>query len=357
MQSGSRTGFDTGNQSGARRRRSGCLSYLARGVIALLVALVVLVAAGAIYQRVGVARDARAYPPPGERVDVGGRSLHLYCMGDNAEGRPTVILETLSGGLSPYWAWVQPELAQTTRVCAYDRAGRGWSDPDPEPRTLARTVTDLHTALQVAGEAGPYVLVGHSIGGNYVRRYAADYPQEVVGIVLVDAAHPEQFDRYPEMVAAMEEFLSISNYFPLLTSLGVFRLYFAAGGEIDFQDLPARQHAETVAFLSSASHWRSAQAEGAAREGIYRDAQALGDLGDLPLAVVTAGQGASSGWAGLQAELAQLSSNSVHVVVEDAQHSSLAFNEAHGRETSAAIRAVVEAAATGQSLATATADR
>lgn len=97
-------------------------------------------------------------------------------------------------------------------------------------------------------------------------------------------------------------------------------------------------------------HWRSVQAEGAARAGIFHDARALGNLGDLPLAVVTAGQGASSGWAGLQAELAQLSSNSVHVVIEDAQHASLAFNEAHARETSAAIRAVVEAAMSGRLL-------
>jgi pimeloyl-ACP methyl ester carboxylesterase len=333
------------------------MSFLARAALGVLIALVVLIAAGAIYQRVGLARDARSYPPPGEQVDIGGRRLHLYCVGENVDDHPTVILETLSGGLSPYWAWVQPELAQTTRVCAYDRAGRGWSDPDPEPRTLARTVTDLHTALQVADEPGPYVLVGHSIGGNYVRRFAADYPQEVVGIVLVDAAHPEQFDRFPEMVAAMEEFLAISDYFPLLTTLGVFRLYFAAGGEIDFQDLPARQHAETEAFLSSANHWRSAQAEGAARAGIYHDAQALGDLGDLPLAVVTAGHGESSGWRGMQEELAQLSSNSLHVVVEDAQHASLAFNETHAQQTSAAIRAVVTAAATGQTLAIAASER
>jgi pimeloyl-ACP methyl ester carboxylesterase len=325
--------------------------------VGLLVLLVVLVAAGAIYQRVGVARDAHAYPPPGERVDVGGRSLHLNCAGEAADGRPTVILETLSGGLSPYWAWVQPEIAQTTRVCSYDRAGRGWSDPGPEPPTLARTVADLHALLQAAGEPGPYVLVGHSIGGPYVRRYAADYPEEVAGIVLVDAGHPDQFDRHPELLAAVREFVSYLNFFPLLTDLGVFRLYFAAGGEIDFQDLPARQHAETAAFLSSADHWRSVRAETIAGEGIFRDAQTLGDLGALPLAVVTAGQGGASGWAGLQAELAQLSSNSMHVVVEDAQHASLAFNEAHARETSAAIRAVIEAVTTGQPLATATAER
>jgi pimeloyl-ACP methyl ester carboxylesterase len=130
-------------------------------------------------------------------VDVGGYRLHIF--GEGA-GSPTVVLDAGAGDLGLAWARVQPTVARSTRVCAYDRAGLGWSEPSPRPRTAAVMVDELHTLLTNAGIAGPYVLVGHSLGGLVVRQYAHAYPVGVAGIVLVDSAHEAQWLRFPEAV-------------------------------------------------------------------------------------------------------------------------------------------------------------
>src|SRR6185503_7396802 len=124
-------------------------------------------------------------PPPGRLVDVGGRKLHVNCAGS---GSPTVVLEAGASSFALDWSLVQPEIARTQRVCSYDRAGSGWSDPRPDVETPARIAADLHAALAAAGERPPYVLVGHSAGGLYVRLYQLEHPNEVVGLVLVDPA-------------------------------------------------------------------------------------------------------------------------------------------------------------------------
>jgi pimeloyl-ACP methyl ester carboxylesterase len=110
-------------------------------------------------------------------VDVGGYKLHIYCPG---EGSPTVILEAAFPGTVENWSWVQPEVARATRACAYDRASMGWSEPGPEPRDAQHIANDLHTLLENAGLEGPYVFVGHSLGGLWVRQYVAQYPDELV---------------------------------------------------------------------------------------------------------------------------------------------------------------------------------
>ena len=128
-------------------------------------------------------------------VDIGGRRLHVSCSGS---GTPTVILEAGLGRApsATIWKAVQPAVAEITRVCAYDRAGRGTSDPDPrtatEFRTGRRAVEDLNLLLRAAAVSGPYVLVGHSLGGAYARLYASRFPRDVAGMVLVDASHEDQ---------------------------------------------------------------------------------------------------------------------------------------------------------------------
>jgi len=129
-----------------------------------------------------------APPPLGQLVDIGGRRLHLICRG---EGKPTVLLENGSDGFSIDWALVQPQVAKFARVCTYDRAGFAWSDRGPAINTVEQTMDDLHLLLGTAAITPPYILVGHSIGGLYVRAYQRRYPQEVVGMVLVDAT-PEE---------------------------------------------------------------------------------------------------------------------------------------------------------------------
>lgn len=332
------------------KTRSRFWVWLQRGALAVVLAVLALGASGLLYQYVGSEMDRRALPAPGQLYDVGGYKLHLYCTGPENSGNPTVILETLSGGASPYWAWVQPEIAKTTRVCSYDRAGRAWSEPTTKPLSLEQTVGDLHTLLERGQVKPPYVLVGHSIGGVYVRQFVRAYPQQVLGVVLVDAAHPDQFARFPALRAEGDAYLQQSAIFPWLARFGVFRLYFATGGEIDFQDLPPLEHAQVAWLWSSPEYFESQRAENLAGPRIFADAHTLGALGNLPLAVVTRGNGLDEDWAGLQKELAALSTNSVHTIIPDSTHASLAFNPDHARATSAAILQVLDAARTGQPL-------
>jgi pimeloyl-ACP methyl ester carboxylesterase len=123
-------------------------------------------------------------------IDVGGFRLHLNCAG---QGRPTVVLDAALGGSSVSWALVQPDIASLTRVCSYDRAGFGWSDGVPGPRTVGRIVDELRTLLDRAGETPPFVLVGHSFGGLVMRVFATRYRADTLGVVLVDPAHPEDW--------------------------------------------------------------------------------------------------------------------------------------------------------------------
>ncbi len=132
-----------------------------------------------------------SFPPPGKLIDVGGWRLHLNCTGDNKGNVPTVVLESGSGDFSFDWSLVQPGVAGFTRVCSYDRAGNAWSDLGPRPRTMKQVAYELFTALRKADLKGPYVLVGQSSGGLLVRTFAAQYPQEVAGMVLVDGTHED----------------------------------------------------------------------------------------------------------------------------------------------------------------------
>ena len=129
---------------------------------------------------------SQEYPPPGRLVDVGGRKLHLDCSG---KGSPTVVLVAGGNAFSIDWALVQPRVAVATRVCSYDRAGLAWSDPGPADETVEQTISDLHTLLGVAGEKGPYLLVGASIGGIYIRAYQRAYPDQVAGLVFTNSAN------------------------------------------------------------------------------------------------------------------------------------------------------------------------
>lgn len=321
------------------RRLSGG-SCFARGLkytlIGLLALAAILLVAGLVYQSTGEAADATRYPPPGELIQVSSQRMHINCQG---EGSPAIILETLHGGTSANWAWIQPELAKKTQVCAYDRAGRGWSDPGAPALDLWGTAENLHNLLQLAEIEEPYILVGHSIGGLYVRAYAQQYPQETTGVVLLDSSHPEQYDRYPELRDITYERMAAT--FPALARVGLFRFYFAQGGEIDFQDLPPRQHDELTAFWSSTKYHQSVQSENQVTPLIYEQAHDLSSLGDTPLVVISADIH-PPGWELLQVDLASLSTNSQQVTIPGASHSSLALNQAHAHQTSELILQLFE---------------
>lgn len=160
-------------------------------VVLILVAVAfLLLLLGILYQAVGSARDRRRFLPPGEMVDVGGHRLHLFGAG---EGRPAVVLEAGIAASSLSWSHIQPEVAKFTRVYSYDRAGLGWSDAGVSPRTCAQSVAELHALLRNADVPRPCVFVGHSFGGCVVRLYAERHPEDVAGMVLVDALHPNEW--------------------------------------------------------------------------------------------------------------------------------------------------------------------
>jgi pimeloyl-ACP methyl ester carboxylesterase len=163
----------------------------------LLLLTVFLAITGALYEILGRWRDAQRFPQRGHLVLAGSIHMNIDCSG---QGSPTVILESGSGGPSVDWLMVQPEVAKFSHVCSYDRAGYGWSESGPEPRSSLQIAHELNQLLQAAGEKGPYILVGHSMGGYDIRVYAAQYPNDVAGVVLVDASHEDQDLRAPESI-------------------------------------------------------------------------------------------------------------------------------------------------------------
>jgi pimeloyl-ACP methyl ester carboxylesterase len=197
-------------------------------IIVVGIVLFVTMLAGWAWRR-GVkakAELAAKYPPPGKLVDVGGYRLHINCQG---QGDPTVVIEAANGDFSLGWGLVQREVAKFTRICTYDRAGLGWSDRGPQPRTAHDIVEGLHTLLARSGVEPPYVLVGHSLGGPLVRLYAHEHPDQVTGMVLVDAAHEEEFLRYPEAVRCLQPkadkmMIGILRLMQMVTTAGVFAL-------------------------------------------------------------------------------------------------------------------------------------
>jgi pimeloyl-ACP methyl ester carboxylesterase len=278
-----------------------------------------LTAIGAGYQTVREYQHRLVRQDAGSLFDVGGHRLYLSCIG---AGSPAAVLESGLGETSSGWSVIAHELARSTRVCVYDRAGRGASEPAPAPQDGAAVATDLHTALSLAQVAGPFVLVGHSTGGGYVRIFAGRYPKDVAGVVLLDAQPAEAFTRLPDFPGFYRWFRIASGLFPSLAQVGVGRLFFDA------------DHA-------SARHWRSVRNEFAALPATLAQAQLVQSLGDRPMMVVTAVRESQAGWLPLQDELATLSTNSIHRVLQDASHSSLLEDRQDAAESIQAILDVI----------------
>lgn len=315
-----------------------------RVALYLLAVLIALVTAGFAYETIATEMDSRAFPPPGQLVAITDSvRLHIHCLGN---GSPTVILESSLPAGSPVWGWVQPGVAATTRVCAYDRAGEAWSDLGAEPRDAVRVATELHTLLERAGIADSLVLVGHSFGGLYARVFAHRYPDRVVGMVLIDASHPDQWTRTPEGAQIQRVNEVSAEVAPWLARLGVLRLtgYF----KID-PDMPPRQQDELRAAVNGTRMWDSDRAVFRAIEATMEQTRAAGSLGARPLIVLTATEHGfppdiEALHQQLQAELATLSSNAQQRVLQGATHFSPVNKKQQAQTTVAAIAEVVAAA-------------
>ena len=334
----------SGNQ---QKIGSGCFTWIKRIFLTFLIIVIVLLLVGITYQTVSTQADKRNYPAPGQLIDVGGYRLHLYCMGAATDGSPTVILETGLGGSSPTWAWIQPEVAKVTRVCAYDRAGLGWSDPAPAgtPRDGQHVADELHTLLEKAGIPGPYVMVGHSFGGLYTLVFAHQYPRDVAGVVLLDSSHPDQWASTPAGQSLYQSNARSYSVTSILARLGLLRLRAKTQPSLSLPDL---QNRELLAFNSATQDWDAQAAEFAATTDLDNEVRAAGSLGNLPLFVLTATEHGGppemeQAWQELQNELAQLSTNSLHKVLDGARHESLWADPQFARESVTAILKVVDA--------------
>jgi pimeloyl-ACP methyl ester carboxylesterase len=304
-----------------------------RILLVLLSAGIGLPIAGAIYQAISCARDRASNPPPGKLVKVGDKSLHFYRLGG---GGPAVILESGWGGTWLDWNAIQSRIAQFTTVCSYDRLGLGWSDHTDRPQTREEVARRLHSLLSESAIQGPYVLVGHSLGGIYVRAFAGLYPDEVAGIVLIDSSH-EQDSLRRTLPASQEEAIRKrrADLEPgaVLEPFGVVRLFVPLAGDMDAMPLDADQKRALLATWYRTGAIRSLLYEDQAAESELARPQPPERLGAIPLVVLTAareGRGVRyskeelpeqvQGWLDLQDDLARLSSRSGHIIAEHSGH-------------------------------------
>ena len=335
LKSGNRLGHCSHglNQPTFRRR----LRYWFFGLaIACLTAL-----AGAIYQAERTAADLAAFLPPGRMVSVSGVNFHLYCMGS---GSPTLVLEAGLGENVLSWYPVHAKLAQTMRVCAYDRPGLGWSDPVDATIQPVAVAENLQALLHNAGIAPPFVLVGHSRGGIYVRAFYHRFPEQTQGIVLVDSTH-EQGPMHDYPYAAWDyrkQALQIAIAEPL-SRLGIVRLLGIADADRRPSPLPAEILAAKTAIQNRTDTAHAVVNEIVVmRQGLDPATPPPGSLGNLPLLVLTAGNLVDPDIVAREAarvgkdveaekvlaeiqqaeqdELARLSSHSRHIVVRNSGH-------------------------------------
>ena len=332
-----------------KSQRRGCLFTIRRVLKWTAIVLIALIVTGVGYQTVATQLDKRNYAPRGELYTVNGRQMHIVCRGEASDDSPTVILQAGGGADSFYWYWVQNQLAQKTQVCAYDRAGMGWSDPADTPRDPVTIVGELHALLQAASVQPPYVMAGHSYGTNLVRVYTAQYPGEVIGLILVDSYSTPLVDQ-SQLDQAMPAYYAAAAPLWLMYRLGVAR--FVMANELPAMGFPPEMVPE-MAALRAHNQVLDTDIGEKGLPGYMALAQASAeaeDMGALPEAVLWASESYASYDKDFMAEVAAYSSNSVTRVIQGANHGSVLGNEQYARQVSDAILDVINSAETGQPL-------
>jgi pimeloyl-ACP methyl ester carboxylesterase len=325
------------------RARRQLRSRSARLLLYSIFAVLMIASVGGGYETVRKSLDARAYPMPGQLVDVGGHRMHLYCTGS---GSPTVVLEPGQGGVASDLAWIAPAVARESRVCVYDRAGRGWSDAADGPQDAVRIAADLDTLLERAHVPGPYVLAGHSFGGLYVQTFAANYPDQVAGLVLLDSTATKPGPALPATTGSYNVSGRVSAVFSAVAHVGVGRLI----AQASYASLPPRSRDEARANASTDRNLASYIEEFVEANRSMQQAAALTNLNGKPLIVLTADTGNAAGWQQKQEHMATLSTNSLHRVANATTHDSLVSDETDSAAASQAIRDVVASVRTSQPL-------
>src|SRR3954447_5907110 len=290
-----------------------------------------LASIGGMVETVALAHDSRTLAMPGQLYDVGGHRLHMSCTGT---GSPTVVLTSGTGEFSQSWARMAPAIATTTRVCAYDRAGQGWSDDVAQPQDGRAMASDLHALLSAAGEHAPYVLVGHSLGGVYAMTFAAEFPDDVAGMVLLDSSTPEQFTALPDYPSDYKMIQRTYGVLPSVARLGVGRLFSTSA----WTSLPQPAAGQVRAWGTSSRGLENARDDSSTYRVSFQQAQALRTLDRKPLVVVTASGslGDTAGWSAAQDKLAALSTNTLRIVA-DTDHAGVVEDR---RGVSASVKAI-----------------
>jgi pimeloyl-ACP methyl ester carboxylesterase len=299
-------------------------------IISIVMLIVLILALGTLAAgAVAKYNLAKQNPAPGQLVDVGGYKMHIHCTG---QGSPAVVLAAGTADFSTTWSTVQPEVAKLTRVCSYDRAGLGWSESSPLPLTVKTTVDELHTLLINAGIQGPYVLVGHSLGGMHMRAYARSYPGEVVGLIQVDSLHEKQAILDPVYSKVNQAGVEPFRLFAVLNSTGIMAL---APQSIPNQGLPDDAYAQYQASLATTHFFKTTIAEVNAQASQCAEVRSMEitSFGNMPLTVLTRGrlnqiaslsiaenQQSEDVWLALQSELAGLSTQGKQIIAEQSGH-------------------------------------
>lgn len=304
-------------------------SWLIRILLLIIILVIVLIITTVI-----VAYNARSkliadYPAPGLLIEVNEHQLHLRCMG---QGSPTIIMEAGLNEFSLTWSRVQPSLAEISRVCVYDRAGLGWSDASSRPRNLNNMVNELNTLLINAEIDTPYILVGHSFGGIITRLYANQYPDDVIGMVLVDASHEDMIALRPDLFeSSTEQLIAQFESLAFMSNSGIMAL---APEEIPAPDYPEYAIEQYRALLVSRGYFDAAIAETKIFEDNLSYLMGINDnSGEMPLIVISRGQAEplpfmdesaieelEAFWSQLQGELLNLSTNSRQIMAENSGH-------------------------------------
>jgi pimeloyl-ACP methyl ester carboxylesterase len=305
--------------------------WLKRICLGLLVALAIAVGTGTTYEFLARHRAARDFPPPGEMVNIGGRRIHLDCRGT---GTPTVIFESGLDTLGSLgWSKVHDSVAMFTRACAYDRAGIMWSDPSSGARDAEAVAADLHKTLEIAKERAPYVMVGHSVGGLYVMTFTKIFGEDVVGMVLVDASHPDQMQKMRAAGLNLDGQMKQVEILAALSWSGLPRILWP-----DNNDPKAPEQIQRIAPHFASTSLTSLTAEQQALAETSREAGTIRTLNDRPLVVLThmpplsqpdlialhltkeQGQRISDIWLDLHNDESTWSSHSAHHLFTDSTH-------------------------------------
>lgn len=322
-----------------RMRRQ--LHRQARWLLYPVLGAVVVTSAGGMSLKVASLDDLDD-APSAQMFEIDGRLLHLACTGT---GSPTVVAQGGLGEMAGWWARVTPAVAETTRVCVFERAGQGWSEDSSASHDGRHAAQDLHAVLSAADETGPFVLVGHSTGGAYALTYADQYPEDVAGVALLDSSSPDQFSLVPTMTTEFAVTRRVVALAPTLSRTGLATMLPASF----FSDLPRPAAEQVRAMAATPQGWRNYRDEQAATPALFRQAQALTSLGDKPLVVLTALENASEGWGVAQGQLTLLSTNSSRRFAE-VDHAGVLDDAAGARMSVRAIEDVVSAVREGFSL-------